>query len=287
MNDQPTVNQEQQGCVCGQVGPQVISVLEAACLSGGCSVPSSDRPAHAAKPEPNRATSATELCRRGHIKLRSVAESLLRDDLSPQKFFDLLVSHSCLADARRVLAMALPKRRALWWGCLCSIDAYQDHMPAREMDAIEAVVNFVHAPSDANRRATSTCGMKAGVNTLGGTLAMATFFSMGSVSLPGLPHVAPRPFVTGRLVGVAVYLASVKCDPRRYKEHLRNYLALGRAIAAGKTLWAEPQRLEVARVDTGQPQPVSGKIHGHVTPSHDAVTAGQSARSDEEKQDDQ
>jgi hypothetical protein len=54
-----------------------------------------------------------------------------------------------------------------------------------------------------------------------------------------LPPVAPRPFITGRLVGVSVYLASVAIDPACYKQYLREYLAWGRAIAAGQMLWEE------------------------------------------------
>jgi hypothetical protein len=71
-------------------------------------------------------------------------------------------------------------------------------------------------------------------NTLAVTLATAAFFSGGSVSPPGMPPVAPRPFITGRLIGLTVYLCSVKRSAARYKQHLREYLSWGRDIAAGK-----------------------------------------------------
>ena len=201
-------------------------------------------------PDPARMKTAGDLCRHARIRLSAEARPLLTPDIAPREFFRTLMEHDCLADARRVLANALPKRRALWWGCLCAMDAFQHRAPQpTAMAALEAVVQWVRQPDESRRRVTSTLGQQAGVNTMAGSLAMATFFSGGSVSPEGLPEVRPRPFVTGRLVGVAVYLASVTRDPRRYRDHLRNYLTLGRQIAAGEQLWIEPGPFRPTRVD--------------------------------------
>lgn len=200
-------------------------------------------------PEPSREETAAGLCRHGRIKLKEAATRWLDDQVSPREFFDRLVRHDCLADARRVLAHAMPKRRALWWGCLCGLDACRDSMPPAVSEVIDAVVRFVRQPNEENRRIMLPLGKRVGVNTLAGSLAMATFFSRGSVSRPGLPEVAPRPCVTGRLVGVAVYLASVTRDPKHYKARLRGYLAWGRDIACGKNLWHAPLAIESTRVD--------------------------------------
>lgn len=180
--------------------------------------------------------SAVDLCAYYQIKLKEGRE-LLQPGLTPQQYYAELRSRDFLADARRVLTHVLPKRRALWWACLCATDA-QRVKPAPLGDAvIAAVTRFVVEPTEEHRRATSPLGQSAGYNTLPGNLAMAAFFSGGSVLAAGLPFLAPRPQVTGRLTSVTIYLASVRRNPRRYKDTLRQYLDLGAAIARGERLW--------------------------------------------------
>src|SRR5262245_17316502 len=58
-----------------------------------------------------------------------------------------------------------------------------------------------------------------------------------------MPVVAPRPWVTGRLVGVSVYLSAVIRDPAHYKDHLRRYLSVGAAVMRGCGPWAPQPRL--------------------------------------------
>jgi hypothetical protein len=194
--------------------------------------------------EPIRTAAA--LCRQQRIKLRPEGQALLCDDLSPRQFFDRLLEHGCYADARRVLAHSLPKRRALWWGCLCALDAYRPAPPPLDEAVLQTVVQFVQDPTEANRRAVVPLAKEAGMNSLTGCLAMAAFFSDGSISRPGLPFVPARPFVTGRLVGVAVYLAAVRRDPAHYRDHLRQYLALGLEVARGNNLWTAAVPVAVA-----------------------------------------
>lgn len=202
-------------------------------------------------PLPSEMETAAELCRLCHIRLKPKASELLHDELTPRQYFDLLMEHNCLADARRVLAHALPKRRALWWGCLCALDTYGHEPPQIVTEVLSAVISFIRDPSEANRRTTSSLGWKAKPTTIAGCLAMGAFFSEGSVSLPGLPVVQPRPFVTGRLAGVAVYLASVMRDAAQYKSHLRRYLSVGLDVARGNNLWTNPGSFKPIRLDAG------------------------------------
>jgi hypothetical protein len=200
--------------------------------------------------DPSQLRSATQLCELCQIKLKPDARVLLRDDHTPQQFYQRLVSQGCLADARRILAHALPKQRAIWWGCLVAADVSR-HRPVREIDIVLPLVwRFLGDPTDENRRATAVTGKLVPANSLAGALAMAAFFSKGSVSLPQLPVVHPRPFVTGRLVGVVVYLASVARDAAHYKEYLRHYLSIGEEIASGRLLWTDDRpNVAVVRYD--------------------------------------
>jgi hypothetical protein len=192
------------------------------------------------------------------IKLRPEARARLRPALQTVDFFAELRASDLLADARRVLAHALPPRRALWWGCLCAWEAYRPEPPADVLGILRGLTEYVQQPDDGQRRALRALGMAAGMNTLAGHLALAAFCSTGSLSKPGLPTVSPAPFVTGRLVGVAVYLASVKRAPARYRERLAQFLEVGLEVARGDNLWPEPtvQAVVPARREPARPRAV-------------------------------
>jgi hypothetical protein len=183
---------------------------------------------------------ACELVEWGHIKLKPAGQQLLTPELSVREYFELLVENDCLADARRVLAHSLPKRRALWWGVLTAYDAFRPQTPAMLENVLKAVTQFVTAPTEEHRRACGEVAKRTPPSSIAGCLATAAFFTAGSVAPQGLPPVAPKPFITGRLVGVCVYLASVTRDPARYKQFLREYLRWGRDIATGELRLPEP-----------------------------------------------
>ncbi|MBA4191480.1 MAG: hypothetical protein C0467_26165 [Planctomycetaceae bacterium] len=176
--------------------------------------------------------------------LKPPARALLAPGLTTRDFFDVLVSAGHLADARRLLAHTMPARRSIWWATLCLHHAVEKAPfdTPEEGHAFEAAARWVVAPSEATRRAAEYAAWEAHPTTPAGILAMACFLSGGSISRPGLPHVCAAPHLSGRLSGVVVYLASVRFDPARYLRHLRDYLAIGQEIAAGRNL--PPGRLE-------------------------------------------
>jgi hypothetical protein len=197
---------------------------------------------------PSKWRDAADFCKDNGIQLRPEARCMLDAGLSTVEYFEVLLENRCFADARRVLAHAMPKRRALWWGCLCAWDVYRPKPPEAVAKAIRAVVNFVLEPTDDNRRTTAARAQEVGPNTLAGCLAMAAFCSDGSLAPPGLPCVVPRPFLTGRLVSVTVYLACVQRNPTRYKDRLRQYLSVGIEVFRGANLWPDDRaRDEVER----------------------------------------
>lgn len=185
---------------------------------------------------------AVELCR--WFKLKPAARPLLNPELTPQQFFAILMENKLYADARRVLAHALPKRRAVWWGCLCVWEALRsENLTPAEYSALEATMRWVVRPSEQERRAAEAAGWAAKPTTLPGCLAMAAYLSDGSMSKAGLPYVPTKPFLTGRLVGVAVYLASVRKQPANYLSRLRQFLEMGKEIARGRNLWTDAEFL--------------------------------------------
>ena len=188
---------------------------------------------------------AAEVCRL--FKLKPPAAALLTPDIGPRQFFDILVNADHLPDARRLLAHALPPRRAVWWAALCLHDSIGKKplpTPAEEV-AFAAAGRWIVEPKEANRRAAEKAGWAAKPTTAAGILAMAAYLSGGSMSRPGLPPVHPQAHLCGRLCGVVVYLAAVRYDPARYKQHLRQYLAVGADVARGVLLPPAPDFVDV------------------------------------------
>ncbi len=180
---------------------------------------------------------AAALCAAFNLKLKAPSLRWLRDELSPEAFYSLLArDESCLGDARSVLAYALPKRRALWWGCLCAWDAYRPQPPDDAAGALQTVARFVMSPNETDRRAAEAWARKLPRKSMEFCLASAAFYSGGSMLKPGLPHVPPRPMMTGRLVSLAVYLASLEPGPAGYRDRLKQYLAIGLELAQAPSL---------------------------------------------------
>lgn len=197
---------------------------------------------------------ARDLVAWGRIKLKPEGAKLLANTMTSREFFDTLLAHDCLADARRVLSHSLPKRRALWWGVLAAYDALRS-TESRELEqALKSVAQFVIAPTEDARRACGELAKRMRPSSMAACLVNAAFFSAGSVSPPGLPPVAPRPFITGRLVGVTVYLASVTRDPALYKQYLREYLRWGVKIASGELRWPDVTPVENSRLEGYWPE---------------------------------
>jgi hypothetical protein len=183
-------------------------------------------------------STARELCIAYEVRLSSEGGQLLSDRVAPLQFVEQLLAESLLADARRVLAHTLPSRHSLWWGHVCARDAYHGDPPPSVAVALTAVARFVANPSDENRRDT-TLVAEIGAPSIVGCLTAAAFFSEGSAGPAGLPHVAVPSFVTPRLVGVAVYLASVRNDPGQYREQLRRFLEIGLDLAHRPDPWSK------------------------------------------------
>jgi hypothetical protein len=188
------------------------------------------------KPAP--AKTAAEICR--NVPLSEGAAKLLRDDLQPRPFLDLLIDQQHYADAARFLAHTMPKREAVWWACLCARPE-RGAPPPPAAAAQQAAETWVVNPSDENRRAAYAAAQVAGIGTPAGLTGAAVFFSGGSLGPAEFQAVPPPEHLTATTAANAVILAAV-ADPHRMTAKYRQFLALGQDVAAGKNRWKENAR---------------------------------------------
>lgn len=180
-----------------------------------------------------RARTASEVCER--FDVGEDARTLLRPDLSPQRYLELLEKKKLYPAAVKFLAHALPKREAVWWACVCARASARAAAPARALRAAEA---WVANPSEATRREALPAAMADGVATAGGCAAMAAFVSGGSLTPPEAPPVPPAENLTAETVAGAIVLAASELGTERAAESLRLFLECGVDVARGTRSWA-------------------------------------------------
>ncbi len=199
---------------------------------------------------PTSAASTLEIIDRLSVDLGDLARELAHSDPQPNSYLKLLLREGLVRDARHFLAHALPRRRALWWACLCASDVLSLAEKQEDLSSsVKVVAEFVRWPGESRRRRAETIFRRQRSNTLAAQLAGAAFYSTGSIAPPEAhTHPAP-PSVLGKFVSVSVYLAATRKNIRQYVHHMREYIHLGEQIALGQNLWPQDSPSEPSRLD--------------------------------------
>jgi hypothetical protein len=193
------------------------------------------------------AATAAEVCQR--FRLGRVAAALLRDDLTPGQFLDLLAEHRLFKDATSFLAHALPKREAVWWAVLCVREVVGPAPPDLVAAALRAAEAWVQDPSEANRRAAREAAMAAGAASPAGMAATAAFQSGGSIGPPDGREILPSEQATARTVASALTFAVLQPPAEKAPERLLSFVAKGVEVATGANLWTEPVKTDPQAVE--------------------------------------
>jgi len=181
-----------------------------------------------AEPATKSGTTIRDLCERA--KLGEDAKALLKKEHTPRQFLELLIGKELFLDAIRFLAFTLPKREAVGWGCLCVRQILGTEDASKISEAHVAVERWVSNPDDANRRAAKDAADKEGLESLSAPLALAVFFSGGSIAPANLAPVAPAEHLTPQFVAGAIIVSAVKNQPEKAPEKYRAFLQKGMAL---------------------------------------------------------
>jgi len=139
------------------------------------------------------------------------------------------------AKAVRVQAHLLPKRHSVWWGIVCVDQSCGDGLTLAEAAARDAARNWVEDPTESHRRQCDAAAAKTKLDGPGSWLAMAAFWSGGSLLPPELNAVPPDERLTGQAVANSLMIAAVSGDPTKAKQRYRTFLAKAADVASGKT----------------------------------------------------
>jgi hypothetical protein len=184
-------------------------------------------------PRPPAPRLAAEIAK--SVTLSDDGKAVLTPTQTARQFFDALHAAGHHEDAIRFLAVALPKREAVWWGLVCVREVLKAP-PEPQAKALAAAERWVRDPSEPNRRAAGTAAEAADYGNPPGSLAAGAFWSGGSIAPPNVPPVPPRDDLTGLAVGGALLLAAVT-DPENCDAARGRFLAIGADVTAGKNKW--------------------------------------------------
>lgn len=178
-----------------------------------------------------------EICKQ--FELGEEAQPLLQPGLVPRQFLLQLVEKELWTDGLFFLAHALPKRESIWWGYQCVQQILQDQQTPAQANAMQAIHQWLLQPEETQRRACFPAAEKADFGSPAGCLAMAAFWSGGSISPPEYTAVSPAEELTGNAVASALLMAAAVQEPEKAPEKYKQFFAVGEAVATGQSKpWA-------------------------------------------------
>jgi hypothetical protein len=165
-----------------------------------------------------------ELC--ADLRIGEDAERFLESDPTPREFQETLIAQGLFPDAIRFLAYRLPKPKAVAWAVRCLRKASAE-LPAGEAVALEAVERWLGDASDENRRAAQAAAEVAKFEGGASWVAMAVFWSGGSMAPPDQGAVPPPPGLTAEAISAALTIAAIGDEPKLAPDVNRAFLADG------------------------------------------------------------
>jgi hypothetical protein len=165
------------------------------------------------------------------VELSDAAQKVMTPEIEADAFLDALTAAGLWDDAIRFLAAWLPRPQSVAWGCACLNRAAAGSLTPAQKAAVEAAAAWGATPTEELRRAAQKAAESLGGRTPAGWLAMAAFWSEGSIGPPDAPEVRAPDGMSARAVGMAVVTAGGMVRPPEQRAAvLREFVSQGRAL---------------------------------------------------------
>jgi len=188
-------------------------------------------------PLPTMAVAATALTLAAtcaYLEFGEDVNKLAESAKTPDALIDELAKQGKVQDALRLRAHLLPKRQAVWWGCLCVREDVESPLPAPQVAALKAAEDWVREPDEDHRRVAEKRSEEAKYSGVGATLALSAFWSEGSIAPEGNQDVEADARLTSQGVAAALISAAYHGDPSKAAKRTDAFLAKGKDMANGK-----------------------------------------------------
>lgn len=169
-------------------------------------------------------TSMPELCKL--LELDEPVLAMAEAHANALELVPALEERRLFLEAVRVLAFSLPRRTGVLWAHQCVSEQGVAKTEA-EQSALAAALAWAKDPTEKNRQAANEASEAAGKYTPPGWVAMAAFWSDGSLAPPHLPEVPPDPLLGNQAVAAALLLLATQGEPLQADVRYRQILAAG------------------------------------------------------------
>lgn len=177
------------------------------------------------------------------------------DDVLPLDYVQHLVADENVMTALIFTALALPKRDAVWWGCLALRGmGGSDPLTAEGLRLAEA---WCRHPEEEERRAAGEFAQENYFEGTGPWIAFAAFTTSGSMAPAGLQAVPPSAEVCGKAVAMSIMLATEDEDALTMNENQQCAIASAADFAEngdGTRPWVERLQRKAAAYESENQQ---------------------------------
>jgi hypothetical protein len=163
-------------------------------------------------------------------KISEGIDAALVVDMPLPQFVEHLASRDLFIDSIKVVAHALTRRSAVYWAARCVRAAHGDQLSPADEACLVAADAWVQNPAEEQRRQAQAAAEAADHKTPASWVAMAAFWSSGSLAPPTAPVVPPGEQLTAHAASGAVMLAAVARQPEKANEKYRQFLQFAAEI---------------------------------------------------------
>jgi pSer/pThr/pTyr-binding forkhead associated (FHA) protein len=176
--------------------------------------------------------SLPELC--GLLEIDEESQQLLQPEHTIPSLIATFVEHQKFDAAIRLLSYSLPKREAIWWAYRCVDQLLGNGLSKVEQAIMDAALAWLKEPSEPHRRTAMELAEGDDLQSAASWVALAAFWSEGSLAPPDLPEVPPDDRLTSQGVTAALLLTANQGDFSQSTQKYQSILKMGQAIQAGE-----------------------------------------------------
>ncbi len=166
--------------------------------------------------------------------LSEEARALIKEDIGPSRYVDLLESQGLFKDAILFLTHGFPIQLTIKWGCSCSRELLSIQQIEKSKASLQAADSWLEAPGDQTRWDARNAAEKSNMSSPVDLIAMAAFFSGGSIAPPEAPATFPPPYLASKLAGGAIQMVVLSQYPEKSADRYRRTLQISREIVKGE-----------------------------------------------------
>ena len=162
-----------------------------------------------------------------NAELSEGAQKLFRSDLTPASYIGGLSKAGLFPDAVKFTAQVLGAKKSVAWAAACVRElGAETGQTEQQKAALAAAQQWLTDANEEARRAAQKAADAAKISTPEGCIAIAAFFSEGSIAPPHVDSVPPPRNVASKIAAGGILLAVVK-EPKTASERFQRCLELG------------------------------------------------------------